>query len=210
MTISDSTRTIIDAMDGIAFLVDESGVILDVGRRNWRRFAEGNNGFDIADPDSIIGRPILDYVGGLDVQGSISALIEEASGPDRPEPIVFSYRCDSPETRRLMRMAITAFPFVEGRQAILFQSTILDEQARPPVPLLEAHRLSARLGLGDGEASVLMCSYCHAVKWETRTDGSEIWVTPEDYYRRGGAVDVGVSHGICPDCMDRIRRPAMH
>lgn len=210
MRLSDSVQAIIDAMDGIAFLVDETGEILGVGRRNWRRFAEGNNGFDIADPDAIIGRPILDYVGGLDVRGSISALIAEASGPDRPEPIVFSYRCDSPETRRLMRMAITALPFVEDRQAILFQSTILDEQARPPVPLLEAHRLSARLDLGDGGASVLMCSYCHAVKWEARTDGSETWVAPEDYYRRGGRSDVGVSHGICPECIDRARRPAAH
>jgi hypothetical protein len=48
-----------------------------------------------------------------------------------------------------------------------------------------------------------MCSYC------LRVADPGGWIEPEEYYARGGVSDVGISHGICLDCHERIVAPVL-
>jgi len=63
------------------------------------------------------------------------------------------------------------------------------------------------LKMSDAEQSkiVKVCSYCHNVANDNHDDAAPVaWITPEEYYQRGGTSEVRLSHGICPPCYERL------
>lgn len=120
--------------------------------------------------------------------------------------IAFAYRCDAPGLRRQMRMSMSRVGQGAEPGAIRFQSTTLSEDARPPINILDSASIMAALQAETALPLVTLCSFCHCVL--TNEAAAPNWVPVEEYYRRGGAERVCVSHGLCPHCpsaLDALR-----
>lgn len=81
---------------------------------------------------------------------------------------------------------------------ILYQSQQLSAVARPWMSVFEAERLLHRLR-DEAKLPILsMCGFCQRIAWPSSTPAE--WIEAEEYYARGGASDVRISHGVCRDC----------
>lgn len=195
-------QVLLDAVEGVSYIVGRDGRLLCCGRKNWSRFARENGGAGIADPGSVIGRSILDFVSGEDVvaayRGYMSELFDGAL-----EAVAFEFRCDAPDVRRDLWMTIRPLE-VDGRiDALLFQSITVRELSRPPVSIFDFEALHAHVSSRRSLPIVTLCSYCARVATPAEGDGERKWVSAETYYQNGGTSDVRLSHGICGTCRDR-------
>jgi hypothetical protein len=114
----------------------------------------------------------------------------------------FAYRCDAPDIERNMFMSISRI--VEGAEtvAVLYQSIVVSELHRPPVPLFAFEALAE--GAVSADRIVTLCSYCQKVAWPITVAEQPEWIEAVEFYRRGGRTDAVVSHGICETCFEQI------
>lgn len=81
-------------------------------------------------------------------------------------------------------------------ERLLYHLVILRKRARPRVGLTDPDRPA----WDDTTLPVVvMCSYCHSVRYPPDSAESG-WVTPERYYELGGSGQARIGHGICSDC----------
>jgi hypothetical protein len=106
-------------------------------------------------------------------------------------PVVFPFRCDSPEVRRFLEMEIRPGP-LSGLQ---LHTRVLRVEPRAPSPLLER-------GVRRGGALLRMCSWCKAVDVEGRWCEVEQAVIALRLFER--EVLPAITHGICPGCHRRV------
>lgn len=198
MTVSCavSADSLMAAMDGVAYLVDPDGILVSIAGQQ----CAANPAFRPAD---FLGRKLAAMVQGAKLRDYYARVLDAiASG--RQGNVAFECRCDTPDERRIMRIAMTPVDLGAGRSGALVQSTILSADPRPRVPLLE--RIAER-SAGDAEdaddAIVTMCSFCQRLRMAATGPHSE-WMEPEDYYREGGRSDVLISHGLCLNCVGRL------
>lgn len=190
-------------MEGVAYLTARDGTILAVGARGWTEFAFDNGAPELK-ADSVIGTSLFATISGDPVRDTYQRL-HTAVSSGRHVASVFEYRCDSPIAERRMRMSITAVTDQTGVAAVLYQSQMLSEAMRPPLRLFARKSRAARDIDAASLPMVAMCSFCHRVEWPVGPQpGPRRWIDPTDYYRRGGASDVSVTHGICPACATRL------
>lgn len=198
-----SAGSLLEALDGVAYVVGLDGRIRACGSGNWERFAIANDG-DTLDPKSLIGLDLLSIVQGDDVRGTYRAF-HEALAAGRRARVGFAFRCDSPEMRRDLWMSISPIRSEGSVVALLYQSIVQAESTRPRMPLFD---FAAHSGAGTDIPMILLCSWCQKVRWppgRTATDRDAEWIEAEDYYRRGGTSDVLISHGMCPACFVRAK-----
>lgn len=200
-----TSEALLDAMEGIAYLVDDKGLIQAVGGRRWKSFACENGAEALAEPPAVVRRPILGFVQGDEVRRSYARFLQTLRD-GRREAVRFSYRCDAPETRREMRMCISAVRAGDKLTGFLFQSLVLTEESRPPVDLFDPEVIKAEVAAQARLPIVHMCSYCQRVRSDC-SDGEQEWVTAEAYYGGGGTSRVRISHGICPECINERLEP---
>ncbi len=107
-----------------------------------------------------------------------------------------------------MRMIMT--PLGEPGQAthVLYHSILLDARDRPRVALFDPDILFAPPDTTRHFPIITLCAYCARLLTRPRDRDTEAgaWLSAEDYYRAGGTSRVRLSHGICPDCHDRVLR----
>ncbi len=193
-------QTILDAMDGIAYVVDLHGCIVAYGRKRWDLFAERNGAPELIRADSIIGRQLSDFVAGSDVQQSYRRYMD-ALHDDPTDSVTFPFRCDGPDIRRELHMAITALHDGDNVEGFLFHSVTLFENHRPSLNIFDHKALQAALLLDRQRPIVAVCSYCLKLRYpDSNAEDPRTWMEAEDYYRFGGSSEVRLSHGICPDC----------
>lgn len=194
---------LLDAMEGVAYVVGETGTILAVGRHGWTEFARHNQADGLA-PDRVIGASLFDMFLGDEVRNVYRRLHDSVRGSQRRQ-IVFDYRCDAPETARHMRMSIGRIADGDRLIALLYQSQLLRAVARVPIPMFASEMRLPRGKPADDKPIVTLCSYCHVVAPAgADTSAAHAWMQPEDYYRAGHPAEIYVSHGICPDCYRRV------
>lgn len=193
-----TSQALLDAMDGIAYLVDAEGRIAAYGRPRWDDFAGHNDGPSLCDARSLLGRPLFDFVAGEDVRAAYRRWMDDLAAGKR-DRVTFAFRCDSPDQRRELRLTIHPVRLSVGSVGYLFQSQPISETVRPPMALFDSAGRRADQSL----PVVKICSFCADV-WQTGSQDAGDWVSAEDYYRQGGTSKVRVSHGICPDC--HVRR----
>ncbi|MEN3974277.1 hypothetical protein [Emcibacter sp. SYSU 3D8] len=201
VSVPADVGALLNAMDGVAYLTAPDGTILAVGERNWSDFASANGAPQLSTAAAVVGSNLFKQTAGVEVRQVQEHLHREvASG--RRVTVTYTYRCDSPGAERLMRMSVT--PVMQGGKAgaILYQSVVLKEAPRPPMSLFASRGEGPEAGR-DPEI-VRLCSYCHDVAWPAEPGSDVEWIEPDEYYRRGGSPDVMISHGICPDCFDRL------
>lgn len=197
-------QNLLDAMDGIAMVLDRELRITRIGRPNWQRFLDDNPPRDSVDPDraqaSVLGRPVMEFIAGDEVRGIFAELFSSVLDGKRPA-LRFDYRCDAPTVRRDMRLSVTLIETGAGERQLLYQSVTLSAQQRPAIPLFDApvapHQASDILTL---------CSICARVAWPLGAPSEKReWIEPAEYYRRGGADVAVISHCFCEDCYARLQ-----
>lgn len=202
MSLPFSAEALLQAVSGVAYAVDRDGVILggpfmpqgDIPalRRRDHDLGVGRNLFEVVKGDAVRD-------GYLQLHRAVWTGITEAVG--------FNYRCDEPATERHMWMSLSRIAGDTGTIAILYQSIIIRELSRPPLPLFAFER-PATAGTIGADGMVTLCAYCQRVAWPQRTGPGEAeWIEAAEFYRRGGRTDVVVSHGLCEACIERVIAP---
>lgn len=155
----------------------------------WSEFARENQGETVL-PARVLGRSLMAAVGDETVQELYRRMIERA----RAGAVVrFQYRCDAPDRRRVFRMDIHR---LEGG-AVEFASTLVQEETRPAVTLLEA-------AWPRDERLLRICSWCQQV-----AVSETLWVPVEVAVTGLHLMEAeklpGITHGICPACEREVR-----
>jgi hypothetical protein len=200
------TQQLLDAIDGVTYLVDANGIIRAVGAISWKHFAKQNDASELT-AASVIGTSVFAGIDGADVRKACERLHNAVCQRQRPV-IAYEYRCDAPDVERRMRMSISP---VAGRGNVvmaLYQSQLLAEAPRLPLGLMPTKHRAGATEAQSSDEPVALCSFCHDIAWPIGArQENQIWIAIEDYYRRGGLGEVIVSHGICPRCVERIVTP---
>jgi hypothetical protein len=169
----------IDASDRLCF-VNEA----------WLAFARENGAIGL-DPESVLGRPIWDFIEGREVSYLFRALLREVRNQRRGMSLPF--RCDAPATRREMELELV--PLHAG--VIEFRSHLERGTSRAPVMLLDG-------AVARASWHVPICSWCKRVEvsggaWEdTETAARALGLLSSETAPR-------LMHTICPDCLAAIR-----
>lgn len=174
-------------MSQLVYEIDDRDRIVAIGK-DWPAFAAANGGAGL-DSDAVVGRPLYDFIAGNTVRQVYAAIIARARSG---RPVRFQYRCDAPAWRREFEMQV----FSTAPDRVTFISTLLRETSRPPVDLFGVRPKAER-------PFVRICSWCHAV-----AGPSGQWLPLETAVAAAGVMEEarhgGVTHGICPDCVERI------
>ena len=190
---------LLNALSGLVYVTSRSGELLAFGRRNWDAFACENDGQD-AISNNLLGRNLFDFIRGEDVRAVYKSLHATLIEDDQAR-ISFEYRCDAPSQERRMLMSISTVVCDGGETTILYQSQILDERSRIPLPILSAENYKRPYSI---ENRISICSFCAKILWPLGAWGtSQDWISADNYYANGGSSHVGLNHGICPECFDK-------
>jgi len=162
----------VDAEDRIAF-VDAS----------WAAFAK-ENGAPALTAECVRGASLWNYVSENATQEFYRIFMRKVRATGRT--IVVPFRCDGPECRRFMEMAIMSL----GAGALEFRSVLLREEARLRVDLLDPD-------FPRTEQWLTLCAWCKKVK-------AAKWVEVEEAVRELGLFEQArlpqITHSVCPAC----------
>lgn len=192
---------LLGSLAGIAYITDRSGRIVAVSETNWCRFAADSDASELTDLSNVVGRDLLEFVAGSQLQEIYSMILEEmVSG--RARAFSFAFSCDAPDVSRNLWMMINPLATGAVIEGVLFHSIVLSERARPRLDIFDFRSPIRRYGLNFTAPIVSMCSICQRIKASEPDSGEEArWLTAEEYYRLGGSSDVRISHGVCRDCI---------
>ena len=194
---------LLDAIEGVAYIVAADGTILGFSRGPFLSVGDTRTPWK---PHGAVGRNLFGMLHGPEIAQAYRTL-HDAVWSGGLSSFGFEYRCDEPSVERHMRMSLSRVIEAGRPIAVLYQSLMLHEVRRAPIPLF-GDNLLAVLHPHPDRPSIVICSYCHDVAWPG--DGNEReWVSAPEYYRRGGHTEVQVSHGICPACYARVVEPAL-
>lgn len=205
MSLPFSVELLLQAVSGVAYAVDHDGIILGFSRGPF--MPEGDiPALRPRDQGLAIGKSLFEIVQGEPVrQGYLQ--LHRAVWTGATEAVGFSYRCDGPATERHMWMSLSRIAKGSETVAILYQSIIIHELSRPPLPLFAFELLNAA-GTVPADRMVTLCAYCQRVAWPQGTGpGEQEWIEAVEFYQRGGRTDVVVSHGLCEACIERVIAP---
>jgi hypothetical protein len=171
----------------IAYRLDGDDRIADVSAE-WGAFARENGAPELAGR-TVLGRPIWDFVAGVEARLLWSRLFARcrATRESRRLP----YRCDGPDVRRYLVMALEA----PGGSDILCVSHVMREEPRASVPLLDP-------AVPRTDEALLACSWCRKVYVGGR------WVEVEQAVERLRLFEraelPSLTHGVCPACAELV------
>lgn len=177
------------ALSSIVYLVDGHDRIVSVGGP-WDEFALENSG-DAATAQQVIGRGLFEFVTDPTTQHLYRQMLARArAGRD----LRFTYRCDSPDTRRLMAMEMR---LVDGAGVVEFRSTPLQEQPRAP-----AHFPQADGATDEPEPMQRACGWCN--RFEVDGEWLEVEAAAQRLQLLERAAPPTVTHGMCEDCLAQM------
>ncbi len=168
---------------------------IDVGGRItyvnpvWNDFALKNQGEAVL-PERVLGTKLLAAVADRTVRELYLWMIRRAR---EGVPARFCYRCDAPDRRRTFEMNI----YLVANGQVEFASTLLHEEPRPAVALLET-------GAQREERMLRVCSWCQKV---ALPDGA--WVPVEEAVNALHLMEAErvplITHGICDACKAEMK-----
>ena len=198
-------QSLLDAMDGIAMILDHELRIVQIGVMNWQKFLDENPPQDPAARNSsiinVLNRPVTQFIAGDAVRLTFANLFTSVLSGSRPA-VRIEYRCDAPELRREMRLSVSPITTGGNLRHLLYQSVILSVEQRPAVPLF-----GIRIAETDLEGILTLCAICARVAWPIGAPtGAREWIEPPEYYRRGGSDIALISHGFCESCFAKLHK----
>jgi hypothetical protein len=193
--MSVSSQDLLEAIDGVALLIDHNLIVQRIGWRNWNSFWTMNGGAHT--PADVVGRDLTDFFSEGQVRDSFRTLLLQLVQGKR-HVIQTNYRCDSPALRRSMRLTITPVRGESEPGHLLYQSIEIAVEQRPALPLFAARAVGS-----NWPDALKICSICAKVQWPMGSkDPAAEWIEPPEYYRRGGSDVVLLSHGFCWPCYE--------
>lgn len=198
-------QSLLDAMDGVAMILDDDLCIAQIGLPNWQTFLKDNPPQDPAlfdcTPEQVLGRPLTQFIAGEIVRRTYADLFFDVLSSARSF-VRIGYRCDAPTLRRDMRLSVRPITSNGHVRHLLYQSVQIGVQERPPIPLFGAPILDR-----DADDILTLCAICARVAWPIGAPvGAREWVEPAEYYRRDGGDVAQVSHGFCEDCFAKLQQ----
>jgi hypothetical protein len=166
----------------LIYEVDKNGVIISI-KGPWDQFAKSNDGKPLAKSETI-GRNLFDMIHGAGVV-HIYRTMQGALFSSPGKTIAFAYRCDAPDMRRFMKMEMKA----SGKRVVYRSTVEKEEPVSPPIRLDYGRR---------AEDFIVMCSFCKDFRYPPE---SGRWSPIERVFESAPAV-FGISHGICPSCLE--------
>ena len=177
--------------------VSEGDFGYDVNARNqvialsddWASLAKSGSASGLT-RDEIVGRSIRDFISGKETRYLYEFLFEKVR--TRGQAVEFSFRCDSPNCRRFMSLALS--PLDQG--SLRLAGRTLRLEYRTAVQLLD--RAAAR-----PKNFLTICSWCKGIRLSPNR-----WVEVEVALRELGLFQESLlpslTHGICTHCESRI------
>jgi len=171
-------------LDAYTYWMNRDDIITRVSP-NWELFAL-DNGW----PDSleVVGRPLWDYIKGMETRHLYGKLFEKARNSKHIGPIPF--RCDAPHERRSLELEIE--PLSEGQLRVT--STIVRTEQRAPMKVLDP-------SVPRSEDMIRMCSMCKKIAVNGGT-----WLETEEALAHMKYFEAAslprITHGLCPGCFD--------
>ena len=198
MQLDKTALQLLNTIGGVAYIVSTDGEILAIGERHWTEFANDNQSSELNSSD-LLGRNLFDFISGDAVRDYYRAMHETIiSGRSQTS---FEYRCDAPDVERRMLMTLSSFEPDNHPPLILYQSQVIEQRIRVPVPLFDAGNYVKPY---DDKDIASICSFCARVAWPVGPErGERTWLTTDEYYGKGGSSQVVLSHGICPTCFTK-------
>lgn len=161
--MSVTHHSLLDAMDGIAMILDRELRIVQVGEPNWERFLDANPPQDPAarnhSKESVLDRPVTQFIAGNTVRSTFAELFKSVLSGTRPL-VRIHYRCDAPTLRRDMRLSVSPIATAGEVRHLLYQSVMLWAQQRPAIPLF-----GVPVADEDVEDILTLCAICARVAW---------------------------------------------
>ena len=174
----------------VSYEIDERDYIVSVDE-GWDVFAAANDALALR-AECVLNQPLMAFIADRTCRHLYLDLIAHCRG--RHARIAFQYRCDGPGVRRYMQMEMT--PLAGG--GVRFDSRVVREEQRDRILLFDACAVR-------GDDTIAVCSWCKRIRV-----ADEAWVSLE------AAIEVlelfdrnplpQLSHGICPECADDMRR----
>ena len=96
----------------------------------WSNFAVANNASSLL-PNHVLGRPLWDFITDQTTSQLYREMLDQVHAG---RPMKFKFRCDAPEYRRYMELAISA---LDGGD-VQFESRTVREEERPRQELLDS------------------------------------------------------------------------
>lgn len=168
----------------VEFVLDTENGIARVGGA-WDEFALDNDAPDLCG-QAVTGKSLLDFVSGKVTRAYLLRLIDRVCAGG--EPIELDYRCDSPETRRFMRMRISE----QQDGGLRFQHRLL--RAEPREVAVHFYRPAERI-----RGCYVRCSMCNLIQVGDAWGEAES-LLPARELRKA----VAVIYGICQVCMQKV------
>lgn len=180
----------------IVYLIDAEDRIVSVNGA-WNDFASENDGTAVL-AEHVVGRNLFDFITDTSTQHIYRQMLARIRGGT---DVQFSYRCDSPDCRRLMEMQVRG---ADAHGGVEFRSITLEAHAREPQLLPQA----------DGATEMEPASLQRACGWCNRLDVNGTWMEIEDALPRLGLMEHPtapmVTHGICADCVAKMEAELWH
>ena len=162
----------------------------------WDDFARENQAEELAG-DALLGQPIWKFLGNQEVQHLFEILFSRVREEGRE--ITIPFRCDAPAVRRWQTLTFQPVPDEEA--AIEVTVRTLAEERRTPVRLLQP-------GTPRSEETLVLCAWCKRARLG-EDEWSEVEEAVDRYELFGQAELPAISHGICPDCKERVESEAL-
>jgi hypothetical protein len=202
--LSVTHQNLLDAMDGIAMILDAELRIIRVGGPNWQKFFDDNPPQSLTvcnrSADSMLNRPVTQFFAGDALRKTFTDLFNSVISGTRSLVLV-DFRCDAPTLRRDMRLSVRPITTKGQARYVLYQSIMVSVQPRPAIPLF-----SAAVADQDVDHILTLCAICARVAWPIGAPtGAREWIEPPEFYVRGGGDVSLISHGFCEDCFARLQ-----
>lgn len=171
--------------NSLFYRLDKGDRITEIGG-SWDRMAQENGGDHLCG-QAVLGFPLYDYISGDVSKMFVRTVIDgvRVLGRTRTVP----YRCDSPGLRRYMEMSVA---FEPGGGVLLEHRQLRTEST--------GRRFDFQVGVQPLRKMVIRCSHCNRLKVEG------VWDEAESQLPAERASMVPVIYGVCPQCMDLVRR----
>ena len=167
--------------------VDRNDVVVGLSD-NWQSFSEENGGGEGCYPQNIVGSSLWRHVCEWETKHLYEIILQRVR--EYNHRATFSFRCDSPEKRRFLTLAV--IPMEEA--SIAFESTIINTEVREPVVLLNE-------GIKRSEEFLRICSMCKRIAI-SETEWVEVEIAVQQLSLFQKVVMPQFTHGICQSCFD--------
>jgi hypothetical protein len=167
--------------------VDGNDIVVGLSE-NWQTFSEENGGGEGCYPKNIIGSSLWRHVCEWETKHLYEIILEKVR--EHNHRATFSFRCDSPEKRRFLTLAV--IPMDEA--SIAFESTIINTEFREPVVLLKE-------GINRSKEFLRICSMCKKIAISS-TEWVEVEVAVQELGLFQEVVMPQFTHGVCQSCFD--------